>query len=82
MIHPKRSDESKEYDIAVIILETKPPYTGSKHISSNSVDITLILVFLIDFIRPICLPDIADHDFADANEVIYVTGWGWTHGCK
>lgn len=28
MIHPKRDDESKEFDIAIIIMEVKPPYTG------------------------------------------------------
>lgn len=28
VIHPKRMDSSKEYDIAIIILEKKPPYTG------------------------------------------------------
>lgn len=62
LVHPKRSADSKEYDIAIILLEKKPPYT--------------------DFIRPICLPDIADHDLTNPDEVIYVTGWGWTHGCK
>lgn len=28
LIHPKRTDSSKEYDIAIIIMEKKPPYTG------------------------------------------------------
>lgn len=28
LMHPKRNDSSKEYDIAIIILENKPPYTG------------------------------------------------------
>ncbi|XP_031626740.1 serine protease 7-like [Contarinia nasturtii] len=60
VIHPKRSDSSKEYDIAIIILEIKPPYT--------------------DFIRPICLPDLAEKDLIDTNEILYVTGWGWTIG--
>lgn len=32
LIHPKRTDTSKEYDIAIIILETKPPYTGKQHL--------------------------------------------------
>lgn len=31
-IHPKRMNSSKEYDIAIIILEKKPPYTGERHI--------------------------------------------------
>lgn len=28
LIHPKRTNSSKEYDIAIIILEKKPPYSG------------------------------------------------------
>lgn len=62
LLHPKRSEKSKEYDIAIIILETKPPYT--------------------DFIRPICLPDLAEKDLFDSNEILYVAGWGWTVGCN
>lgn len=35
-----------------------------------------------DFIRPICLPELADNDLYDPNEIVYVAGWGWTIGCK
>lgn len=28
LIHPKRTNSSKEFDIAIIIMDTKPPFTG------------------------------------------------------
>lgn len=73
-------NSSKEYDIAIIILEKKPPYTG------NLAKVRLLLSFLftyysflrLDFIRPICLPDLAENDLSDPDEILYVTGWGKT----
>lgn len=34
----------------------------------------LIKMFPLDFIRPICLPDLADNDLFDPSEVLYVAG--------
>lgn len=31
---------------------------------------------IVDFIRPICLPELAENDLIDPDEVLYVTGWG------
>lgn len=67
LIHPERTSNSKLHDIAILLLEKEPPYT--------------------DFIRPICLPDHQILSLEDVNQnndkgVLYVTGWGWTIGCK
>lgn len=40
-------------------------------------------IFLrLDFIRPICLPELAENDLFDPDEVLYVTGWGKTETNK
>lgn len=37
----------------------------------------------LDFIRPICLPAVKHHNFFSPEEILFVTGWGYTvNGCK
>lgn len=48
----------------------------------NLFKIDVFFLLIIDFIRPICLPDLAESDLFNPDEILYVTGWGWTVGCK
>lgn len=59
-------------------------FTQFRHPTILILTFSLKMIFslLSDFIRPICLPDLAENDLFNPDEVLYVTGWGWTIGCK